>query len=811
MEKILMKTLKSKQFLLLPILALLGLGLSTDCFGATSTREFFNTTQEQEDKDGSIFPGGSCSSCTKDGSMFPGGRCERCKTPCKDCQSKPKPKKRRSFIQNYITIQEDEIYRTVHRECKDFAPIQLEWVDFRIQRGRQFSPYSNKLGNYRFRIFGCRRETKNAILNQGRIMQKDMQFIRIFDDAVGDCYPIVKIPNDVCLEGNNEPTPEYILTAEITDYFMNICDGYDWDESKKENLRTGSAEMTVTWRLMDLSKTNVLWKGTSVGYSEVNEGEYNGELILIERAFADAVDNLRNLPGFENQLARRVTPEELKEQRDSLIAMERIENPIKCQYQQEIKQAELEKKQLGQTDCLQSTCPVCPQCPSCLQIQEQLQQQQAGEQITLCENPAVLAEQPLQIQIEDPAQIQTVVQTQPQYQPEQLMLCTDGTAVSQIGGLCSDGTFVEDGGVCPDGSIVQQAGGLCSDGSVVIIEEEALPTEVETVQIVEEPLEVEIATAEIEENGGSTSSGSGIIQTGVNAIAAEAAISESGDSISSGTNVAVLEENWVDIPLDEEAPQESIDNRNTTEESFATSKNSLCIVSREPYDSLTPENLYTIRASIMEITNAKGKKGAGLIISDQFVLTSADLVTKDVNRYDLKTINGVHYTGTVFRINPNKNTALLLLDEKTLYTPLSLNLDLPEINKDTYMTLGLLDFESGEGYLDNNGKVSGYRYSEEKGAEIIVDTFVQTVTTGGALIDSHGTITGLSNSGKKLEDGPDLFIPIETALKSVGLEICGKAFGPEKEIPQITRPISNAIETNTGDKSPESMNKKERK
>lgn len=816
-----MKTLKSKQFLLLPVLALLGLGLSTDCFGATSTREFFNTTQEQEDKDGSMFPGGSCSSCTKDGSMFPGGRCERCKTPCKDCQSKPKPKKRRSFIQNYITIQEDEIYRTVHRECKDFAPIQLEWVDFRIQRGRQFSPYSNKLGNYRFRIFGCRRETKNAILNQGRIMQKDMQFIRIFDDAVGDCYPIVKIPNDVCLEGNNEPTPEYILTAEITDYFMNICDGYDWDESKKENLRTGSAEMTVTWRLMDLSKTNVLWKGTSVGYSEVNEGEYNGELILIERAFADAVDNLRNLPGFENQLARRVTPEELKEQRDSLIAMERIENPIKCQYQQEIKQAELEKKQLGQTDCLQSTCPVCPQCPSCLQIQEQLQQQQAGEQITLCENPAVLTEQPLQIQIEDPAQIQTIVQTEPQYRPEQLKLCTGGTLVSETGGICPDGTFVEYGGVCPDGSIVQQAGGLCSDGSVVIIEEEpgdtvqiveeALPMEVETVQIVEEPLEVEIATAEIEENGGSTSSGSGIIQTGVNAIAAEAAISESGDSISSGTNVAVLEENWVDIPLDEEAPQESIDNRNTTEESFATSKNSLCIVSREPYDSLTPENLYTIRASIMEITNAKGKKGAGLIISDQFVLTSADLVTKDVNRYDLKTINGVHYTGTVFRINPNKNTALLLLDEKTLYTPLSLNLDLPEINKDTYMTLGLLDFESGEGYLDNNGKVSGYRYSEEKGAEIIVDTFVQTVTTGGALIDSHGTITGLSNSGKKLEDGPDLFIPIETALKSVGLEICGKAFGPEKEIPQITRPISNAIETNTGDKSPESMNKKERK
>ena len=126
------------------------------------------------------------------------------------------------------------------------------------------------------------------------------------------------------------------------------------------------------------------------------------------------------------------------------------------------------------------------------------------------------------------------------------------------------------------------------------------------------------------------------------------------------------------------------------------------------------------------------------------------------------------------------------------------------------MTLGLLDFEHGEGYLDDNGKVSGYRYSEEKGAEIIVDTFVQTVTLGGTLIDNKGTINGLSASGKKLEDGPDLFVPIETALKSVGLTICDETFS-NKEIPQITRPISNAVETNTGNKEPGVMDAKERK
>ena len=50
-----------------------------------------------------------------------------------------------------------------------------------------------------------------------------MEFIRIFEDKVSDCYNIVKIPNDVCLSGVNKPLPEYVLTAEITDYFMNLC------------------------------------------------------------------------------------------------------------------------------------------------------------------------------------------------------------------------------------------------------------------------------------------------------------------------------------------------------------------------------------------------------------------------------------------------------------------------------------------------------------------------------------------------------------------------------------------------------------
>lgn len=128
--------------------------------------------------------------------------------------------------------------------------------------------------------------------------------------------------------------------------------------------------------------------------------------------------------------------------------------------------------------------------------------------------------------------------------------------------------------------------------------------------------------------------------------------------------------------------------------------------------------------------------------------------------------------------------------------------------------MGLLDidgsFENGEGYLDNAGTVNGYRYSDEKGAQIIIDTFVQTVTIGGALIDEHGTINGFAADGKKTDDSPDLFIPTETALRSLGLSICGKPF-TDKSPWQKYKPLTEAILKNSGPKDPAVMDVNERK
>lgn len=843
------------------------------------TRAVFNNNFQPRTKaksnrkfnEGPIFGDNDCTRRTCGGAMFGPQTCKRIKLPCEDCGDQPKPVKPRPHIKNYVTLEED-IFQTIHHRCGDFAPLQLEWVDFRIKKGRDRT-YSRRLGNYRFRIFGCRRDQRHAVLNEGRIIQKDMEFIRIFEDKVSDCYNIVKIPNDVCLSGVNKPLPEYVLTAEITDYFMNLCDEYDWKDAEKANLRTGSAQMTVTWRLMDLSKSNVLWKGESNGYSEVPDGEYNAEMILIERAFADAVDNLRQLPGFEDQLAVRQTPEDLEAQKQALIAMERMNDPVKCQYQPEIKQAQtlcpLQENGGTAADgqmCTAQTEPellsICPaDNPDCSGSIEELGGS-AGNGQYAQDNQTLILDQPAQDYSDTEVAVAEVTPVEEsgdtidmggslnareaeiadaaaKAENRTVQFDEFGNAIELSGGAedsgtppdfcpldadgnpqCGEQITVEEGNyeeeyACEDRNFCEpsvfeflhEEDRSCSPSPVPFLHKEnrgcepsifddlfgtkpscALEEEQEIMveDFIEQPYCQPESDLYIEESGGFEESGN--------------FVEEDGGVIDFGGAVETDGQSWTALDIPPEETQDMIE------------RNQLCVVNRGPYDKLTPENIYKVRASVVGVTNANGMKGAGLLISDQFVLTSADLIVKDNNRYRLKTINGVELSGRAVRINIKKNTALILLDEKTQFTPLSLNLELPEIGTGGYMALGLLeDSEGGEGYLDNNGKVSGYRYSDEKGAEIIVDTFVQTVTVGGALIDEHGTINGMSHAGKKFEDGPDLFIPITTAINSVGLEICGQENKAPKVPMAVIKPVSTAIDGFTGSKEPKPMDKKGRK
>ena len=652
------------------------------------------------DKDGSIFPGGPCKNCHNTGPLIDTGPCERCYDsgplidtgPCEKCKE-PKPEPEvvvapepvcpvcvAPKLTNYAIAYDDYVPQALKRDCCAFAPLYLEHVDFNLADDE--TAVKNKMGNYRFRIFGCRRFDKEAILNHGRVMEKDMRFIDIFETVTGDCYNIIKKPDDLCLQTTPSPLPEYVLTAEITDFFMNVCDGYDWDKTKATDLRTGRSEMTVLWKLSNLSKTKVLWQGSTTGYADLNLGNEQGEIALIEAAFADAVSNLQAMPGFENQLAVRLSPEELSAERQALIDEEIALDPAKCRFAEPLR--EEQQCELTRIDADINKCPAV--------------------QMILPPPPA-----PCEI-VAEPCEV-----------------------------------------------VIEENAGIIEDH--------------------------QITNAPIEENAG-------IVE---NHQILDNCIDENGGVIAGG-DCQIVDDTWV--------------------ESDTRAFDSLCITSRAPYAVLNPENLYKVRASVVEISNVKGKKGAGLIVSDSFVLTSADLADAKDGHCRIKTINGQNLTGRVVRVNPSKNTALVMLDTKTDYTPLALNLDLPKVGQSGFMTLGLLDIETSEdgseNYIDNSGKILGYRYSDDKGAEVIVDTNAQDIAIGSVLIDAHGSINGVAHTGQKTGQGKDLFLPTETALRSLGLTICDYVYeAPSPWQQTVYKPVTQAIET--VQKAPEEMKKEMRK
>lgn len=752
------------------------------------------------DKDGSIFPGGSCKNCgaaaveDKDGSIFPGGGCDRCSANRKSdkkvrivdgprkrtCPTCPMPEFK---TRNYVFAQPRYKSDAANRNCCDLASFALTHVDFKLNNQEGYNPYAGHVGNYRFRIFGCRRATKKAFLNHGRVIQKDMAFHDVFKKAADKCYKVMEIPADVCLADTSVRLPEYALTAEITNFFMNVCDEYDWDKARKNNKRNGTAEMTVTWRLMNLSQSKVYWKGVTTGYAEVENGVYEGEIKLAEEAFADATARLSSLPGFEEQLKLRASQEDMARERAALVAFDEKFNPGKCNFAKEVQYTH-SCAYAPQPQCPAIRRPMCPcatmqpcvcnqpvcSCPQvscpCAQAKPKVEEfVDVKTQTTTIEKKIITTTRvetpaPVCQQVCVPVCSQTVTTTTTTVETTECPLqCSQKCEQSKCRKICTE--------TCEEGRKNCKTECVEDCGEPKAVVEEKSEVVVETVTV----------PAQVEEKGGVTDTHR----------VYENCIDENGNVIADGS-CTTIDDSWVDL--------DGVDPK-------------LCVVDRDPYTELSPENMLKIRGDVVDITNAKGVNGKGLLIADSYVLTSAGLVNKLQNTYDIKTMNGETLKAHAVRVNPSKNVALMRLEKPMTYTPLALNLQLPAIDQEGFIALGN-EGESSKNYLDDNGKIYGYRYSDSLGTEIIVDTLVQKVSAGSVLIDKLGTVNGISNSAKQTDDGMDLFIPTETALRSVGLSICEKTY--EKKSPwekTIYKSVTDKVKQETT--APEAMAKGSRK
>ena len=677
--------------------------------------------------------------------------------------------------------------------CETLAPISLQWVDFRIDPDSN----SQKLGNYRFRIFGCRREIRNVVLNQNRVLQNDLGLIDVFKNAVSDCYKVIDVPNDLCINPN-QPSPEYILTAEITDFFMNVCDEHDWDKAKSKDQRNGSSQITITWRLMDLTKTEVLWKGTSVGFAELPEGRQDGEIYLLRAAFADAVDNLRQLPNFEQQLSLRLPSQALAHQRNLLAEIQRKTDPINC--------GDVERK-----PCIKKTT-VKP----------------SGTSITyspMPEQPAVRYQDGsvvISLEEEGPNPDDLIITKEEAIEIKQVGVTTE--EVEQVEKVTEEIIQTEDiievtEEVIEGEECINETSGVKSSGSSIVdeitevsIARATPPTEYSdygVTSVSSEEIETVETITEFDEDG--------------NVVSVNTSCYETIDHLGTPTTVKIPCENKpVEASDFVSSSGEAIEEKSSATSDFEKStavttidfdtSNIECIVDTNPLTTLLPKDLATRRTAVVEITNQDNISVHGLLISDRFILTTADIVIKSKNQYTVRTSTS-RLEARAYRINPDSNIALMVLKNRYNNVPVSYSLNLPEIGQKVF-DLSMLDPDDdvNEANLKNRGTVKGYRYSEKFGAEIIVESTEKDIILGSVLINDKASVIGMAHSiNSKPSDSADLFLPVESALKAIGMEICGKELNYKKAKTAVkSKPVTEAIKASSP-KTPETQAIKKRK
>ena len=226
------------------------------------------------------------------------------------------------------------VYGTAATELADrlftfdpkLAPIKLEYVDFKINRNRTADEWGKDIGRYNFKLFGCKRAEKNVVLNEGRAMRRDMKFDNVFFEEMNELFPVIVrkdnpyYPYSISAE-RPDLLPGYVITAEIKDLFINVCDQYDWRTRTYSQLRSGSSEIQVLWRVMTPFNRKLYWEDTTRGYAEIQTPVRDGEVRLIEKAFADALVRLVGMPGFLETMRRVPDPNEVRQAREEFYRL----------------------------------------------------------------------------------------------------------------------------------------------------------------------------------------------------------------------------------------------------------------------------------------------------------------------------------------------------------------------------------------------------------------------------------------------------------------------------------------------------------
>lgn len=173
---------------------------------------------------------------------------------------------------------------------KSLASVKFDRVGVKIRRGEIIGSYEpSVLG-----LTGCVNVNSNIFWNQGRTLSRDVEFSDIFFTTLKDAnFNVVGDPNLMFAgAADRKPEAEFLIGGQIEDIKLNVCEGMDFWTGRSNGTQRGKGSVSVRWQVFSNFERKVVFETTTDGIAETTEGTSNGEIIIIQEAFASAVDNL---------------------------------------------------------------------------------------------------------------------------------------------------------------------------------------------------------------------------------------------------------------------------------------------------------------------------------------------------------------------------------------------------------------------------------------------------------------------------------------------------------------------------------------
>lgn len=609
------------------------------------------------------------------------------------------------------------------------APIKLEYVDFKIDRNRTAEKWGENIGQYNFKLFGCRRSDKKIMLDQGRAMRRDMKFGNVFFEELNELFPVVVSKDSPYFPYSiGDVLPGYLITAEIKDLYVNVCDHYDWRTRTYSQLRSGSAEIKVLWRVITPYNRKLYWEDTTYGYANLQDPVRDGEVKLVEKAFADALVRLIGMPGFIEVMRHKPDPKMLaaaKAEYDNL-EYQHIVNRRKLisSYRRRRMTFGFERARQRELEILERLAPSESEM-----------------------NDGVAAGMGN-------------------------VTGLGGVGKGRLDGTGLDGLSDADAaGRGLDGLAAGQTGGEGLGGVESEAARRAKETGIDVIfgkggiaSLMEDPETGRLMFGRVERDGVVGYLGKLLPDT--------LEYGQVGKVIKVNPLLSIFDGFMLPENMDNETKQAILNGDSRLGFVVSPIDGWITINNQKPFRFLSPTRLYRVRSSVVAVSSDTSDNiGAGFVIAPSLVLANFSTV-QGVAYPRIEFLDGRVFPAMVLRSDPSKDAALLYMPPVTfsrLTWPVPLRLDLPDVGESFY-AVGTPMKGGFEGALEE-GKVAGYRFFDN-GVEILTNTNVQSVTLGGILVDGHGNAVGFAHAGENTEENRrDGFIPIGDAFDALKIRV----------------------------------------